>query len=259
MNWIRKSNGKLLWFWYLKNVYLYFLVRLFILVGMFIYTCWYVYLYLLVRLFILVGMFIYTCRYVYLYLSVCLFILVGMFIYTFWYVYLYLSVGLFILVGMFIYTCWYVYLYLYLLVCLFIIVGTFIYTCWYVYLYLLVCLLQDKFKYRATHDIIWYSIFTQFSLVGQTFWDFKKTSMVLFYLWVRLWTSYWNTIQDVLSGVLWYVEICNHGFDCFTESSGYWTTIFCFLTFNLFAFLGNLVSEWIKWVSCVVQLSQLNF
>ncbi|XP_045188683.2 equilibrative nucleoside transporter 1-like isoform X2 [Mercenaria mercenaria] len=31
------------------------------------------------------------------------------------------------------------------------------------------------------------------------------------------------------------------------EKKGYWTTIFTFLSFNLFAFLGNLTSEWIKW------------
>ncbi|XP_052772139.1 equilibrative nucleoside transporter 1-like [Mya arenaria] len=31
------------------------------------------------------------------------------------------------------------------------------------------------------------------------------------------------------------------------ETKGYWTSIFCFLSFNLFAFLGNLASEWIKW------------
>ncbi|KAH3788181.1 hypothetical protein DPMN_166314, partial [Dreissena polymorpha] len=31
------------------------------------------------------------------------------------------------------------------------------------------------------------------------------------------------------------------------EKSGYWVSIFCFLSFNLFAFLGNLTSEFIKW------------
>lgn len=31
------------------------------------------------------------------------------------------------------------------------------------------------------------------------------------------------------------------------EKKGYWTSIFTFLSFNLFAFLGNLTSEWIKW------------
>lgn len=31
------------------------------------------------------------------------------------------------------------------------------------------------------------------------------------------------------------------------ESKGYWTSLFTFLSFNLFAFLGNLTSEWIKW------------
>ncbi|XP_060604639.1 equilibrative nucleoside transporter 1-like [Ruditapes philippinarum] len=31
------------------------------------------------------------------------------------------------------------------------------------------------------------------------------------------------------------------------EMKGYWTSIFTFLSFNLFACLGNLTSEWIKW------------
>ncbi|KAL4231708.1 Nucleoside transmembrane transporter [Mactra antiquata] len=31
------------------------------------------------------------------------------------------------------------------------------------------------------------------------------------------------------------------------EKKGYWVSIFTFLSFNLFAFLGNLTSEWIKW------------
>ena len=32
-------------------------------------------------------------------------------------------------------------------------------------------------------------------------------------------------------------------------SDKYWTPIFCFLSFNLFAMLGNLITEWLRFVS----------
>lgn len=34
----------------------------------------------------------------------------------------------------------------------------------------------------------------------------------------------------------------------------YWVAVFCFLSFNVFAFLGNIVSEWVKVVSMIYDL-----
>lgn len=43
-------------------------------------------------------------------------------------------------------------------------------------------------------------------------------------------------------------NLLKHMLYLFSEKKGLWVAIFCFLSFNLFAVLGNLTSEFIRWV-----------
>lgn len=69
----------------------------------------------------------------------------------------------------------------------------------------------------------------------------------------RCWTQCYNVFMvffvtlSVFPAVMSNVKVFSHDF--LIQDPNYFVQIVCFLTFNLFAFFGNLCADWVQWVS----------
>lgn len=75
----------------------------------------------------------------------------------------------------------------------------------------------------------------------------------------QCWTQCYNVFMvffvtlAVFPAVLSNVKVLSHDF--VIQDPSYFVQVVCFLTFNLFAFFGNLLADWVQWVS----FSRLSF